>query len=139
MSHEITTDQRSTLAGIADLMVPGDGEMPSASAAGVHETLLDDVLTARPDLAAPIAELLDRLTDRSPAAAFDAVRASRADEDLLALVVVGGYMMHPAVGAAVRYAGQQPQQVNPFDINDVIDEGLLDPVVERGAIYRPTP
>lgn len=139
MSREISPDQRSTLAAIADLMVPGDGEMPSASTAGVHTTLLDDVLTARPDLTVPLAELLDRLADRSPDEAFAAVRACRADEDLLALVVVGGYMMHPAVGAAIHYAGQQPLQVNPFDVNDVIDEGLLDSVVERGAIYRPTP
>ncbi len=135
----IASDQRATLAAVADLMVPGDGEMPSASVAGVHAALLDDVLTARPDLGTPLAALLDRLAGRSPEEALAAVRAERADEDLLALVVVGGYMMHPAVGAAIHYPGQQPQQVNPFDINDVIDEGLLDPVVERGEIYRPTP
>ncbi|MBF6620577.1 MAG: hypothetical protein ITG02_10145 [Patulibacter sp.] len=139
MSSAVTPQLRATLASVADLMVPGDGEMPAASVAGVAENLLDDVLRARPDLQVPLVALLQRIAPLSPDGALAAVRDDRAAEDLLALVVVGGYMMHPAVGAAVHYPGQQPQQVNPFDINDVIDEGLLDPVVERGSIYRPTP
>ncbi len=139
MSSAISPEQRATLAAVADLMIPGDGEMPAASEAGIAAGLLDDVLRARPDLEQPLTALLERIARQAPDDALAAVQGDRSMEDLLALVVVGGYMMHPAVGTAIHYPGQQPQQVNPFDVHDVIDEGLLDPVVERGAIYRPTP
>ncbi len=42
---------RRRLAAVADLLIPGSAVMPSASEAGVHGELLDQLLAARPDLA----------------------------------------------------------------------------------------
>lgn len=127
---------RPRLAALAAEMIPAGAGLPSATEAGVAGALLDEVLKVRPDVAAPLSALLVRLGDAAPSAALARVVADPADHELLALVVVGAYMLCPAVGVALRYPGQEPKPVNPFDINDVVDEGLLDAVIERGPIYR---
>jgi hypothetical protein len=139
MSAAFDERLRSVLAGVAGVMVPGGLGMPSAGEADLAGRQLDAVLAARPDLTEPLAEVLRGLDGLDPAVALDALRADRPAHDVVALVVVGGYLMHPDVGAALDYPGQQPKPVNPFDINDVVDEGLLDPVIERGPIYREAP
>ena len=45
---------RAQLAAIADQLIPAGSGMPSASEADVHGRFLDEVLAARPDLAAPL-------------------------------------------------------------------------------------
>lgn len=136
MTAAITPELRGVLAALAQSMIPGGLGMPSATEADVAGARLDEALAARPDLEAPLAALLERLAGLDAAEAERRLRADREALDLFALVVIGGYMMDPAVGAALSYPGQQPRPVNPFDINDVVDEGLLDPVIERGPIYR---
>lgn len=66
----------------------------------------------------------------------------RSDQDgllLLKLVVGGGYLMHPHVGDLLGYHGQEAKIVNKDDYLDYVSAGLLNPVVERGAIYRNPP
>jgi hypothetical protein len=139
MSAAIAPELRAVLATVAESMIPGGHGMPSASEVDLAGRLLDQVLTARPDLEAPLARVLARLRGLDADAARAHLEADRAALDVFALVAIGGYMLHPAVGAALSYPGQQPKPVNPFDINDVVDEGLLDPVIERGPIYREVP
>jgi hypothetical protein len=140
VSAAVEARHRAVLAELADLMLPGAGPLPSAREVGLAQELLDRVLAARPDLAEPLAALLEQAAQEPPAEALARIRREDpAAHDVLGLVVAGGYLMSPRVGEVLRYPGQQPKPVNPFDINDVVEEGLLDPVVERGAIYRPTP
>lgn len=139
MSGLITPELRAVLADVAESMIPGGLGMPSASEAGVAGRLLDQVLVARPDLERPLATVLEDLRGLGAAAARARLEGDREALDVFALVAIGGYMMHPGVGDALSYPGQQPKPVNPFDINDVVDEGLLDPVIERGPIYREVP
>jgi hypothetical protein len=136
----LTPQLRELLTALATSMIPGGLGMPSAREADVGGRLLDAVLVARPDLEGPLVELLEPLAALGdPAEAERRLRANRAATELFALVAIGGYMMHPGVGSALSYPGQQPKPVNPFDINDVVDDGLLDPVIERGPIYREVP
>lgn len=139
MSVDVPQASRDVLARLAEQMLPGGAGQPSAGAVDVSGVMLDQVLAARPDLREPLLALLDRVAGMPPAETLDAVRAEPADRELLGLVVVGAYTMAPAVRQALGYPGQEARQVNPFDINDVIEDGLLDPVIERGSIYRPTP
>jgi hypothetical protein len=133
---ELSAEQREVLAGLGDVMLPGGAGQPSAREVGLADRLVDEVLASRPDLAAPLRDLLERLRNEEPATALARLADDEPARELLGLVVAGGYLMSPAVGAALAYPGQQPKPVNPLDIVDVAADGLLDPVIERGPIYR---
>ena len=47
--------------------------------------------------------------------------------------------MHPEVKARLGYPGQAAREVNVGGFPEYVSEGLLERVVERGSIYRPTP
>ena len=52
-------------------------------------------------------------------------------------VVPAAYFMNPHVQQLIGYAGQTPRPIDPHP--DYLDDGLLDSVISRGPIYRPTP
>jgi hypothetical protein len=114
--------KRATLAGLADAMIPvGDG-MPSASQAGVAGKFLDSVLAEGRDPGALIADL-----QANDAGAFG----------VLAEFVPGAYFMNPEVRTLVGYPGQVGLDVDETWPPDWLD--LLEPVLERGSIYREPP
>jgi hypothetical protein len=131
-------DDRARLAALADVLIPASGEMPSASLAEVAGRWLDAVLAARPDLADGLRDVLDKARDREP---HEAVAAFRSNEpsafEALAEVVAGAYFMNPDVQQAIGYSGQHPREIDPRP--DYMEDGLLESVVRRGPIYRPTP
>ena len=75
----MTPAERQTLAGLADVLVPAAGRMPSGSQAGVHERWLDRVLSARPDLAEPLTRLVRAADGRDPLGEIE--RLDRDDGD----------------------------------------------------------
>lgn len=127
------------LGPIADVLIPAEREMPSATAAGVADAQLEQVLGARPDLerhlrraqaltrGTPPEQVPDLLADLDPAA-----------YDALTETVAGGYYANPDVRALLGYTGQVPVQVRVPDYPEYIAEGLLERVVERGPVYRGT-
>jgi hypothetical protein len=129
---------RAILARLADELIPADEGMPSASEAGVAGEWLDAVLAARPDLADSLKCVIEQAKGREPAEFLAAARANDAAAfGVLAEVVPAAYFMSPAVQARIGYSGQSPQPIDPRP--DYLDEGLLDSVIRRGPIYRPTP
>ena len=134
----IESKDRSTLAGLADVLIPASAGFPSATQVGVAAEGLDQVLAVRPDLAKPLKVILQSAKGRNPAE----VVAQLQDENpasfaALAEIVAGAYFMNPQVRVAIGYHGQVPQPLasRPDHLND----GLLQPVIDRGPIYRPTP
>jgi hypothetical protein len=131
-------DDRLKLAALADVLIPAGNEMPSASQSGVADSWLDVVLVARPDLASELKNLLTKAHLRN---AEDFVANLRAHDpgafDLLAQTAAGAYFMNPQVQQCIGYAGQGPQPIDPRP--DYQDDGLLESVIRRGPIYRPTP
>jgi hypothetical protein len=136
----IDTQQRATLAGLADVLIPAGDGMPSAATAGAAERWLDEVLRALPEVDGPLAALLDRLADVEPGAAVQMLeRADPPGFDLLCTVVAGAYFLNPEVRQAIGYPGQQALPIVPEDPPDYEQDGLLASVIARGPIYRPTP
>ena len=129
---------RSTFAGLADTLIPAGGGMPSASQSGAAGEWLDAVLVARPDLAGPLLALVGRVDGQDPAAVIADLQANDpAAFGLLTEVVPNAYFMNPAVREQVGYPGQvglDPDLAWPPDWLD-----LLEPVIERGPIYRDPP
>ncbi|HEU0011435.1 MAG TPA: hypothetical protein VFT34_16570 [Verrucomicrobiae bacterium] len=133
-----SSDERSLLAALADVLIPAGDGFPAASGAGIASDGLDQLLGYRPDLGPGLKRLL-AAADGQPAAVFVAgLKASNPDGfGLLAELVSGAYFLNPEVRAKLNYHGQGPRPIDPRP--DYLDDGLLQSVLDRGPIYRPTP
>jgi hypothetical protein len=108
---------RERLAVLADVLIPGSGEFPPASAAGVPTDLIDLALGFRPDLVAALDRALDVADGLDAEAALDLLcTVHSADFEALSTLVSGAY--RPA-----------PRQAND-DVDSYVD--LLEIVVDRG-------
>jgi hypothetical protein len=131
----ISQARRAQLAALADQLIPAGSGMPSASAAGVAGEYLDAVLEARPDLAKPLEAALALIEDAP--APLAALRADPAGWDVVTAIVPGAYFLNPEIRASIGYPGNEARPIDPSAPPDY--EDLLPSVVERGAVYRPTP
>lgn len=130
--------QRAVLAALADVLIPAGDGMPSASAAAVAEEGLNQVLAAVPSLGASLAEVLARAEGREPAEVVASLaRSDPTAYGILTEVVAAAYFLNLAVRQAVGYTGQGPTPLDPRV--DYMEDGLLESVIKRGPIYRPTP
>ena len=130
--------RRAVLVSLADVLIPAGDGMPSASAAVVAEEGLNQVLAAVPSLEASLADVLARAKGREPAEVVASLaRTDPAAYAILAEVVTAAYFMNPDVRKAVGYTGQGPSPLDPRV--DYMEDGLLESVIKRGPIYRPTP
>jgi hypothetical protein len=123
----LTAAERSHVLSIADLLIPGTDEMPSAAQVDVAGSLLDRVVRARPDLVAP---LRDALEGHEPGEVSS--EELRHDERFAPLryVVAAAYYLDDRVRAALRYDPERVAPVRALDFPEYLDEGLLDHLVE---------
>ena len=126
---------RETLAGLADALIPAADGMPSATEAGATGALLDEVLSVRGDLEEPLATLTATAAGRDPRAEVDRLQANEPELfEALTTAIAGGYFMSDDVRERLGYPGQEA-----LKLEDDQDPALLQPVIDRGTIYRPTP
>jgi hypothetical protein len=131
---------RERLRAFADALIPAAHGMPAASEVGVADGQLDHVLEARPDLDIPLRRALAYADPEDAERSLATIRADDpAAHDALLMAVVGGYYMHPRVRELLGYDGQVPVEVRPEIIPDYVEEGLLEPVLERGPLHRAVP
>jgi hypothetical protein len=131
---------RDRLRAFADVLIPAAHDMPAASEVGVADRQLDVVLAARPDLAEPLARAVERVDAGDHEGSL--ARLHEADpeaHDALLLTVVGGYYIDRDVRRRLGYTGQVPVEVRPEIIPNYVEEGLVEPLLARGPIYRPVP
>ncbi|WP_433618102.1 hypothetical protein ACQP2P_20025 [Dactylosporangium sp. CA-139114] len=140
IERQLTSAQRERLAALADVLITAGAGLPSASQAKVHEKWVDRALSARPDLFDGLVAALEG--DDDPALAVDRLKKSQpALFDTLSFVVAGSYLMNPAVTKALGMPGNAPKPMPalPDEADHYLSGGILDPVIARGPIYRPTP
>jgi hypothetical protein len=138
--NPLDDERRATLAALADELVPAALGMPSATEVDVHLEGINHVLAARPDLAEPLARLLDDLAGQEPAAAL--ARLNEEDPEaigVLGTAVTGAYYIDPRVRDLLGYHGQPNKPPQPGESDEYLAGGILDPVRERGPVFRPTP
>jgi hypothetical protein len=130
--------ERTLLARLADVLIPAGEGFPCASEAQVADNGLDQVLSFRPDLAPALKSILALARERNPVEAIAELK--KADPALFAAFaefVPGAYFLNDHVRALLKYRGQDPKPIDPSP--DYLADGLLDSVIARGPIYRPTP
>lgn len=129
----LADEQRSVLAVVADVLIPGTDEMPSATDAGVTGALIDMVLGYRADL---VPAFLDALTDcsgKEPSVALDELASNSPKKfEALTLLTSAAYFQSSKVKTALNYS-PAPRAVND-DVDTYID--MLADVVERGFTIR---
>jgi hypothetical protein len=132
--------QRSRLAAFADALIPGGAGLPSASAAKVHQKWIDRVLAARPDLGELVLQVIAGETE--PRAELEQLRQLDPDRfERFTFAVSGAYFINPRVRKLLGYPGSAPKKkpAYPDEAEHYLEDGILDPVIARGPIYRPTP
>lgn len=130
--------ERALFAALADVLIPASEGFPCASQAGVAGEGLDQVLMVRPDLAAGLKQVLEKAKGRPPAdAVADIQKNDPVAFGVIAELVPGAYFLNREVRAQLGYSGQSPRPIDPHP--DYLEDGLLQSVIDRGAIYRPTP
>jgi hypothetical protein len=135
----ISDSRRAQLGAIADQLIPAGSGMPSASEAGVAGRYLDEVLAARPDLAAPLDAALASVDGLAASDALASLRDNADGWGVLTAVVPAAYFLNPAMRDAIGYPGLESRPIDAELAPDYLEDGLLDSVVARGPVYRPTP
>ena len=134
-----------TTAGVlADALCCGGGTPPIArpSECAEFEDSLHTALAARCDVYEEIVAALHRAAPVSVTDSKQWLRQLSADDPSLfaslSAILAGAYLMTPEVKSYVRYPGQGQNRAPWQQIGDELATGILDPVIERGAIYRTT-
>lgn len=141
----LTERERSTYTAIADLLCAGDGSVPLPSACPDFSQALDLALATRADAFEEVTAALSEAAAHadSPPKLDPWLRRLNDDQatafQALSTIAAGAYLMVPQIRDAIGYPGQHR---NPFKAEEAVDEimdGILDPVLERGHFYVPTP
>jgi hypothetical protein len=131
----LNSEQRQVFAALAETLIPASDTMPSAAAAEVSGTLLDQVVGYRPDLVDALTAAMDSSLGKDPEAALDSLSAEQPEQfEALTVLVAGAYFLSPAVKAAMPYdAAPRPARE---DMDSYVD--MLEHVVDRGFVIRPS-
>lgn len=139
-SVPLTAVQRERLAELADALIAGGVGLPSASDAEVHSVWIDRVFAVRPDMEVTVHAVLELTGDAS--SVLGGLRFSDAERfSSFAFAVAGAWLINPRVRRELGYPGPVPmrQPALPDEADAYLEDGILDVVVARGPIYRPTP
>ena len=140
MSTKLDDASRRTFLAIADVLIPEAEGMPKASQVGVGGEILDRVLALRPDLREGFLRGLRAAAGKPPAEAAEALnRDDPAALGAIGLVASAGYYMSPQVRALIGYPGQESRPGDPDETPEYVANGMLQQVIDRGPIFKPTP
>lgn len=134
----ITDDGWRVLLHTADVLIPEGAGRPNATAAPGYESQLAICLEARRDVVHEIAEVLAGLLEESDLeSALRRMDVEQPDRlEILGNLAAAAYFMVPEVASTTGYVA--PHR-NPAAYDEAVDElatGILDPVIDRGPIYR---
>jgi hypothetical protein len=132
----LDASERATFAAVADRLIPAAHGMPSAATV-LTDARLRFVLGARPDLLAPLRAALRPDLGGDVAARLEALgRDEPATLGALQLVIVSSYYTDSRVRELIGYPGQMAIDLRTFGYPAYLDEGLIDAVLARGAVWR---
>jgi hypothetical protein len=148
----LTDEQRHTLFGAADVLIPRSGDIPSASETPGFGEWLDRALAARSEIVPELRAVLDSVgvdAAKVGSVGVDAAEVEIAlrtldserpdDLRLVTDIVAGAYFMIPEVLARIGYPGQHRAPARLAEAADELETGILDPVINRGWQVRYPP
>ncbi len=134
---KISSEERVVFAELADVLIPGNDTMPSASQANIQGMFLDNLLALRPELITDTKRAIKIAVGMPPTEAVKFLNTDRPKLfGTLSLLAAAAYFMVPEVRESLGYPGQQSRPVLPEEENQHDDMELLRDVIERGPIFR---
>jgi len=138
----LTDAERVTCAQVADVLCTGPGTTgPRPSGSTDFQQQLDLAVATRCDAFDGFVAVVAAAAAATDLAGW--LRSLHASDPgafaLLSTVVAGAYLMIPEVRELVGYPGQHRDRPDLEQAVEELTDGILDPVVERGPIYVPTP
>jgi len=130
---------REGLAKVLDVLLPGTDTLPSGREVGAHEELLDRVLNASPRLEGPVGRVGELAAKHRSCSITDLQEWPGAELETVVFALQAAYYMAPAVMQLHGYPGQTRRPIAEATPDETWSEDLVAPVIERGAIYVPTP
>jgi hypothetical protein len=131
----LTLDERAVFAAVADHLIPAAHGMPSAAEV-VNDDRIAFVLRARPDLAAPLHDALRASLGNDVQLRLDALAHEQTNLAALQLTIVAGYYTDKTVRELIGYPGQMAIEVKSWLVPEYMEEGHIDAVLARGAVWR---
>lgn len=135
----LADDEREALLAVADALC-GGGRLPAPSETPGYDEWLDRALAARADAFEDVVAAAMSMSGLTPEGRREALRRMDADErprfHSLSSVVAGAFLLVPEIAAALGYPGQVAAPAAFDEAATQLETGILDPVIERGAIYR---
>lgn len=129
----LTERQRERLVLLGDGLIPPTGDLPGAGTLLATTDLAAKALSARPDLAEPLARALDN----EAIGQVHELGAGDPQAWLAAITIIaGGYYLDPRVRARIGYEGQIAKAVRPDNYPAYIAEGLLDHLLDGDWLAR---
>ena len=123
----LTPKQAGRLATLGDSLIPPVDGLPGGGTLMAGPGRVAKVLSARPDLTAPLLRALEA----EGAPAIHALAAADLQAWLAVVTVAaGGYYLDPAVRARIGYAGQEALPFRPDNYPAWAAEGLLDHLLD---------
>ena len=133
-------EQIACLRRLGDALAPASEAMPSFSEADKSGRFLFRAFEALPHLARLTIAAGDGLGDSEPREYLERLSVEQPEMfSALHSTVVGAYLINRRVWRRLGYPGRKPRAVLDDEAEFYLEGGLLDPVIERGPIYRPTP
>jgi len=136
----LTDGERRTLLEIADALIPDGSAGTCPSGFSDYPEWLDRALAARRDAFDEIVGLVGALADVPAERLYlELKRVSETPEsgfEQLSSVVAGAYLLIPEVRRTIGYPGQAQRPPQFDEAAGQIMNGILDPVVARGPVYR---
>ena len=139
MSH-FDDAQRERLARLVDVLMPAGAGLPAASEVDVHLDWIDQALDAVPMMVPAVQVALE--APGEPEEVIERLRQQQPDVFMaFTFVLSGAYFMHPRIRQALGYQGLAVQENPPLEgeADYYLEDGLVDPVLARGPIYRQVP
>jgi hypothetical protein len=134
----LTEAERTRLARIADTLIAGGAGLSPASHAEVPTEWIDRVFAIHPERHTAVLAVPDRHGD--PDTLLTALRENDPDT-LSAFAIAGAHLINPRIHRELGYPG--PPLVKypalPDEADAYLEDGILNVVINRGPIYRPTP
>jgi len=137
-----TTDEslRRGIRHVIDVLLPGDGEMPSGAEVAVEDELLQRVLTADPRLLPAVLAVSRRVVqENAPSDLDEFIAWCGEDFEQVAFAVNAAYYMSATVWAVLGYPGQRRMPIALATPDQIASDELVAPVINRGPIFVPTP
>jgi hypothetical protein len=133
---DLTPSEVERLSETADFILPSEEGMPVASSVLRDGRLLHVALKARHEQASLVREVCAQLQSPSHELIGQMFSDTPTAMEAVANIIAGAYFMDADVRRSIGYPGQVKRPAGLEEAVDDLGDDLLDPVFDRGQLYR---